>query len=113
MITEDEKRMAINLAMKIDVGEITVNEVIKAFDKYPLSASVIMEFWCTFNEMTQQVAEKVGWERCRRHLEKCYKGNAKCLIMKQNLRVILNGLKQIWYGVKGCIIGAFQDFIQD
>lgn len=76
-ITEEEKRMAINLAMKIDIGEVTLSEVIFAFDKFPLSARAIMAFWMSFNEMTKEVAERVGYEKCREHLEKCYKKESK------------------------------------
>ena len=114
MITEEEKRMLVTLAMRIDIGEMPAFIVVEVFDKNPISAAQIIDFWYEFNDMTRRVADYVGYEKCRKHLEKCYKiRNGKCLRMKQNLTVIANGLKQILYGVKECIIGVFQDFIQD
>lgn len=104
-ITEDEKRMAVDLAMKIDIGEVPISLVIETFDRCPMSAAVIMDFWLNFNDMTKSVAEQVGYEKCRKHLENCYeKGNKKWT--NKNLKVIVNGLKLIYFGVKECLIGA-------
>lgn len=109
MITEEEKRMLVTLAMKIDLGIIPEWAVVEIFDNDIETANQIMDFWLSFNDMTKDVAERVGYEKCRKHLEKCYRKDFRCSRMKQSLQLILNGLKQILYGVKECIIGAFQN----
>lgn len=113
MITEEEKRMAINLAMKIDVGEISPVAVLVTFDNCPTAANEIIDFWLSFNEFTKSVAEYLAIEKSRMYLENCYeKEFDKCSIMKHNLRLILNGLKQILFGVKECIIGALKNIVE-
>lgn len=113
MITEEKKRLLVILAMRIDIGEMPASIVIEVFDKNPISAAEIIDFWYEFNDMTRRVADYVGYEKCRMYLEKCYRKDYRCSRMTQSLKLIVNGLKQIWYGVKECIIGAFQDTIQD
>jgi len=109
MITEEEKRMLVTLAMRIDIGEMPAFIVVEVFDKNPVSAAEIINFWYEFNDMTRRVADYVGYEKCRKHLEKCYRKGYRCSKMKQSLQLIRNGLKQILYGVKECIVGAFQN----
>ena len=113
MITEEEKRMAINLAMKIDVGEISPVAVLVTFENCPTAANEIIEFWLSFNDLTKSVAAYLATEKARMHLENCYEIEVKeCSKTKQNLRLIANGLKQICYGVKECITGVLKDIVE-
>ena len=113
MITEEEKRMAVNLAMKIDTGEISPITVLITFENCPTAANEIIEFWLSFNDLTKSVAEYLAIEKSRMYLENCYEMEFdKCSKMKQSLRLIVNGLKQICYGVKECIIGALKGIVK-
>lgn len=112
MLTENEKRMAVNLAMKIDIGEIPLPAVVYIFDECPLSAHQITNFWMNFNDMTKSVAQKVATEKTRYHLEKCYtKQDAKRSLlcsMKVLWNATLNGLNKSLFGVEECITGVKQ-----
>lgn len=111
MITEEEKREAVKLAMKIDVGAVSPFIVVEIFDRCPDAAAEIMRFWLGFNDMTREVAELIGIERCRKHLESCYRKDFECL-KNQNLKPIQNGLKQALYGAKAYIIGVLKDIVE-
>lgn len=112
MLTESEKRMAVNLEMKIDIGEIALPAVVYIFDECPLSAIQITQFWMNFNDMTKSVAERVATEKIRYHLEKCYtkqdaKRNLLCS-MKILWNATLNGLNKSLFGVRECTTGQEQ-----
>lgn len=92
MLTENEKRMVVNLAMKIDIGEIPLYAVVHVFDECPLSAHQITQFWMNFNDMTKSVAERVATEKARLHLEKCY-------LKKDAKRSLLCSMKVLWNAI--------------
>lgn len=111
MLTENEKRMAVNLAMKIDIGEIPLPAVVYIFDECPLSAYQITNFWMEFNDMTKSVAISVATEKARYHLEKCYlKDEKRSLLcsMKILWNATLNGLNKSLFGVRECTTGQEQ-----
>ena len=97
MITEEDKRMVVNLAMRIDCGIIPLWAVVETFDTEIEAAREIMKFWNGFNDMTKSVAERVGYEKCREHLENCYRKENKCL-MKKIWNAITNGLMTSLFG---------------
>lgn len=99
MITEEEKRLLVNLAMKIDVGIVPVWAVVAKFDEDYKTACEIMKFWGEFNDMTRQVAERVGFEKCRQHLDNCYEKELTIWHWKTisyGLTRMILKLKKIW-----------------
>ena len=110
MLTDVQKKMYYELAIQINKGQHTPQRVFEAFEEFPDEASKIVNFWLTNDAFTQGVVHYLAIEKLRIQFEKCYRKEIdKCTLMKHNLRLILNGLKQILYGVKECIIGAFQN----
>ena len=112
MITREEGEY-LYIAQLINEKKISVQQILKYFEAEPDKSASMVNFWLTYNPFTQSVVHYLAIEKLRIKFEKCYQIEGKQCIRKQSLKLIANGLKQIWYGVKECIIGAFQDIIQN
>lgn len=107
MLTDEQKRAYITLAQQIYTKEHTPERVFAAFQEYPDEASEIINFWMTYNDFTQTVVHYLAIEKYRILYEKCYRKEIdKWTLTKHNLRLILNGLKQILFGVRESLTGA-------
>lgn len=106
MLTDDEKTYY-QLAKEIAEGKHTLYAVFEAFSKHPDLSAKIVDFWMRCDEFTQAVVHYLAVEKARLHMEVAYgKEVDKWTLRKHNLRIMLNGLKQIYYGVWECLTGA-------
>ena len=113
MLTNEKMKEYLQIAVLIDSGAIPVPLLLEDFQQNQERAAEMVNFWLTFDEFTQKVANYIAIEKCKIYLENCYRKDFKCSTMKQNLLNIANGLKQILFGVKGCLIGALKTLIKD
>ena len=107
MLNKAQIELYYELAQQINAGKHKPENVFKAFEEYPDEAGQIVNFWLQYNEMTQSVVHYLAIEKCRLLYEKCYgKEMSKWNLVKRNMRLIMNGLKQNLYGAKECLIGV-------
>lgn len=71
MLTIDQMREAVNLAMKIETGTIDCSCVLDVLRSNPYFANDLVYFWITFDEMTRNAFQTLVYEGCRQHCEKC------------------------------------------
>lgn len=71
MLTYEQQKEAVNLAMKIETGTIDMDNVLDVFKDNPDLALNVVDFWWSFNKMTRNAINLLTYHKCRRHLEKC------------------------------------------
>ncbi len=71
-LSEDEKRIAVNFAMRVDIGLTSIKKARECLNGNPLERKMIMDFWKKFNPMTHSVARRIELEENREKLEVCY-----------------------------------------
>lgn len=72
MLTYDEQKEAVNLAMQIETGTVDYLEVCKKFAKDKQKALDIVAFWFAFNAMTQNALNLLCYFKKRYDLGKCF-----------------------------------------
>lgn len=72
MLTAEQMREAVTLAMKIEIGDINYNYVLDTLRCNPSLATDLVYFWMTFNSMTRNAVQTLVTEKCRLHLEACW-----------------------------------------
>ena len=70
-LNDEERAIAINLAMKLECGLIEPKKVLDTFKIDSEVAEAIIKFWYEFNPMTRRALNLVVYERCRLHIKKC------------------------------------------
>ena len=111
MITKEKMREYLQIAVLIDAGAIPVPLILEDFQENQERAAEMVNFWLTFDEFTQKVVHYLATEKARIYLENCYRKDYECSRMKQSLKLIQNGLKQILYGVGECITGLLKGIV--
>lgn len=76
-LNKEQKAIAINLAMKVECGEVHPRKVLQTFDIDQHVAQGIIKFWYDCNDMTRRALQIVVSEKCREHLEKCMNKRAR------------------------------------
>lgn len=66
MLTREQKAIAINLAMDIDMGRFELNEILQDIENYPMQWDNVLKYWENCNEMTKSVIDRL-------YLEKLYR----------------------------------------
>lgn len=98
VISPEDQRILVNIAMLIDIGEYSEYEAIKNLDKSQIASEYITLFWMRFNDMTRSVAERLALTKAKMHLEKCYKKKYKKYSLftqfKNIIRGYLNGIRR-------------------
>ena len=77
MLTSEQQRTAVNLAMQVETGTADFEEILKRFEEYPNLATNIITFWFGFNEMTRNALNTLVTYKCRKHLESCLRQDWK------------------------------------
>ena len=72
MLTHEQAKEAVNLAMKIETGCIDFDHLLDVLAKQPQMTEDLITFWMQFNTMTRSAIKVLVYEKCRRHLEKCF-----------------------------------------
>lgn len=71
MLTVEQQKEAVNLAMKIETGTIDMDNVLDVFKNNRQLAFDVVSFWWSFNKMTRNAIDILSYHKCRQHLEKC------------------------------------------
>lgn len=71
-LNEETKKVAVNLAMTIECGVYTPQQIISIVNDYPDVMVDFIDFWQEFNDMTRNAAQIVINEKCRNHITNCY-----------------------------------------
>ena len=82
LLSQKERKLALELAETILQDDDCLSVVCKQFSQDTFAAEAIMDFWGKHNSKTKQVLNKVIAYRCRKHLEGCLelecKGHPDC-----------------------------------
>lgn len=72
MLTYEEQKDAVNLAFQIETGTIDYVDVLKNLAADKNRALDIVDFWYSFNAMTQNALNTLSYFKRRYDLEKCF-----------------------------------------
>lgn len=75
MLTIEQQRTAVTLAMQVETGEADFEQILEKFKKYPNLATNIITFWFGFNEMTKNALQMLILYKSKKHLENCLRQN--------------------------------------
>ena len=75
MLTYEQQKDAVALAMQIENGTIDLQDVLQTFQDNPNLANNLVYFWWSFNSMTRRAIDILIYQRYRMHLENCLKVN--------------------------------------
>ncbi len=72
MLTYEEQKAAVNLAFQIETGTADYIDVLEDFALDKERAINIVDFWYSFNSMTQNALNILCYFKRRYDLEKCF-----------------------------------------
>lgn len=75
-LTDEQKAMAINLALGLECGVYSMDAVLRVFFDNKEMAEKIAYFWLNFNDVTKGVLDSMVLYRQQLHLENCYRRQA-------------------------------------
>jgi hypothetical protein len=71
MLTYNQQKEAINLAMQIECGTADFDYILDKMHNNQLYGINLLDFWMNFNRMTRNAIKELTYYKCRKHLEKC------------------------------------------
>lgn len=77
MLTAEQQRTAVNLAMQVECGTADFDLVLDKFEKYPNLALNIITFWFGFNDMTKSALNTLVMYKSKKYLERCLRQDWK------------------------------------
>lgn len=76
-LSNNQKALALNLAMVVECGVVAPKEVVRLFRQDLALAEKITYFWATFNKTTRAALDIVSIELAREHFELCLRHQAE------------------------------------
>lgn len=73
MLTYEQQKEAVTLAMQIETGTADLDKILNDFQTYPNLANNLVHFWWFFNDMTRNAIAILVDYKSRKHLERCLK----------------------------------------